>query len=105
MFRIGAIRVGSTLYRLIFADRRGRDALDTALDETLATFRRLDPAEVARLRPLRIDIVAIKKTDSVASLAARMRGTERRLELFRLLNGLDKKNSPAPGRRVKIVVD
>ncbi len=105
VFKIGAIRVGSTLYRMIVADRRGRNALDTALDETLATFRRLDPAEVARLRPLRIDIIAIKKTDSVASLAARMRGTERRLELFRLLNGLDKKNNLAPGRRVKIVVD
>jgi predicted Zn-dependent protease len=105
VFKIGAIRVGPTLYRLIFADRRGGDALEAALNETLATFRRLDPVEVARLRPLRIDIITVKNGDTLASLAARMRGTERRLELFRLLNGLDRKSSLVPGRKVKIVVD
>ena len=105
VFKIGAIRVGPTLYRLIFADRRGGGTLESALNRTLAAFRRLDPAEVARLRPLRIDIVNVKRGDTVASLAARMRGTERRLELFRLLNGLDGESSLAPGRRIKIVVD
>jgi predicted Zn-dependent protease len=105
VFKIGAIRVGPTLYRLIFADRRGGAALEAALNETLATFRRLDPVEVARLRPLRIDIITVKNGDTLASLAARMRGTERRLELFRLLNGLDRKSSLVPGRKVKIVVD
>jgi predicted Zn-dependent protease len=34
-----------------------------------------------------------------------MRGTERHVELFRLLNGLGRRNAPAPGRKVKIVVD
>ena len=105
VFKIGAIRVGPTLYRLIFADRRGSGALEAALNQTLATFRRLDPAEVARLRPLRIDIVTVKNSTTVASLAARMRGTERRLELFRLLNGLDTDSSLVAGRRVKIVID
>jgi len=105
VFKIGAIRVGPTLYRLIFADRRDGSALEAALNQTLATFRRLDPAEVARLRPLRIDIVTVKPGATVASLAARMRGTERRLELFRLLNGLSRQSSLVPGRKVKIVVD
>ncbi len=105
VFKIGAIRVGPTLYRLIFADRRGGGALDVALSQTMASFRRLDPAEVARLRPLRIDVVSVESGDTVASLAARMRGTERRLELFRLLNGLDQQSRLQPGRRIKIVVD
>ena len=105
VFKIGAIRVGSTLYRLIFADRRGGSALEAALGQTLATFRRLDPAEVARLRPLRIDVITVNSGDTVASVAARMRGTERHLELFRLLNGLDRKSTVVPGRKVKIVVD
>lgn len=105
VFKIGAIRVGPTLYRLIFADRRGGGALQVALSQTLATFRRLDPAEVARLRPLRIDIITVKSGDTASSLAARMRGTERHVELFRLLNGLGRRNAPAPGRKVKIVVD
>ena len=105
VFKIGAIRVGPTLYRLIFADRRGGGTLEAALNQTLATFRRLDPAEVARLRPLRIDIVTVKSSTTIASLAARMRGTERRLELFRLLNGLDGEKTLVSGRKVKIVVD
>ena len=103
MFKIGAIRVGPTLYRLIFADRRGSGALASDLNQTLASFRRLNPTQVARLRPLRIDIITVKRGDTIASLAARMHGTERRLELFRLLNGLDGKNTLVPGRRVKIV--
>lgn len=105
VFKIGAIRVGSVLYRLIFADRRGSGALAAALNHTLASFRRLEPVEVARLRPLRIDIITVKRGDTIASLAARMRGTERRLELYRLLNGLEKKSKLVPGRKVKIVVD
>jgi predicted Zn-dependent protease len=34
-----------------------------------------------------------------------MRGTERKLELFRLLNGLGPADEAAPGRKVKLVVE
>jgi predicted Zn-dependent protease len=105
VFRIGAIRVGNSMYRLIFADRSDGALIDQALSDTLSTFRRLRPTEAARLRPLRIDIVRTRAGDTVALLAARMSGTERELELFRLLNGLAPGDAIAPGQQVKLVVD
>ncbi len=105
VFRIGAIRVGGSMYRLIFADRSDGVVIGQALRDTLASFHRLTPAEVARLRPLRIDVVSVRAGDTVGSLAARMQGTERQAELFRLLNSVGPGDALVPGRPVKIVVD
>ena len=88
VFRIGAVKIGGSMYRLIFADRNNGAAIERALAATLASFHRMTPTEVARLHPLRIDIVAVRRGETVGDLAARMQGTERSLELFRLLNGL-----------------
>ena len=104
-FRIGAVRVGPSMYRLIFAERGDGTGIERALRQTLASFRRLSPAEIARLRPLRIDIVTAQPGDTVARLAGRMRGTEQRVALFRLLNGLERSDGVEPGRKYKIVVD
>ncbi|WP_205520867.1 M48 family metalloprotease [Propylenella binzhouense] len=104
-FRIGAVRVGSSMYRMIFADRSSDEAIAAALDETLASFRRLTPQDSARLRPLTIEVVDVKPGDTVASLAARMQGTDRRLELFRLLNGLGEQDVVSPGEKVKLVLE
>ena len=105
VFRIGAVRVGGSMYRLIFADRREGEAIERALAATLATFRRLTPSDIARLRPLRLDVVTVREGDTVGSLAARMQGTDRRLELFRLLNGFNPGDALEPGSKVKIVID
>ena len=50
-FRIGAVRVGDSMYRLIFADRDEGGRIAEALEETLATFRRLGPAEIVAPAP------------------------------------------------------
>ena len=88
VFRIAAVRVGGSMYRIIFADRANEAGIEKALNETLASFHRLTPTDIARLQPLRIDVVTVRPGETVASLAARMQGTERQLELFQLLNGL-----------------
>ena len=105
VFRIGAVRVGGSMYRLIFADRSDGALIDQALQDTFSTFRRLRPAEAARLRPLRIDVVRTRPGDTVALLATRMSGTEGELELFQLLNGLAPGDVIAPGQQVKLVAD
>jgi len=105
VFRIGAVRVGGSMYRLIFADRGDGALIERALHETLATFKRLSPTEVARLRPLRIDLVAVRPGDTPDSLAARMSGVERKLELFRLLNGIGPADALTPGQLVKLIDD
>ena len=105
VFRIGAVRVGGSMYRLIFADRGDGALIERALHETLATFKRLSPTEVARLRPLRINLVAVRPGDTPDSLAARMSGVERKLELFRLLNGIGPADALTPGQLVKLIDD
>lgn len=104
-FRIGAIRLGRSIYRFIFAQRGGSGDIDAALSQTLASFHRLDPAEVARLRPLRIDLVITNPGDTVQSLATRMKGVERGEELFRILNGLSDDEPIGAGRMVKVISD
>jgi predicted Zn-dependent protease len=105
VFRIGAVRIGSSMYRLIFADRSNGAAIDQALAATLGSFHRMSAQDLARLNPLRIDVVKVRAGEDVAHLAARMKGTERKLELFQLLNGLDVDAQVSQGQIVKIVVD
>ncbi len=105
VFRIGVVRVGGSMYRVIYADRSNGAAIQAALDFTLASFRRMAPTEVARLRPLRIDVIAVRDGETVGDLAVRMQGTERKLQLFRLLNGLEPGASLSAGQLVKVVID
>jgi predicted Zn-dependent protease len=105
VFRIGAVRIGSSMYRLIFADRNNGTAIDQALAQTLQSFRRLSAAELARLNPLRIDVLTVGEADSIDALAGKMEGTERKLELFRLLNGISPGDVLVAGQTIKIVVD
>ena len=105
VFRIGAVRIGNSMYRLIFADRSNGPAIDQALASTLGSFHRMSAQDLARLNPLRIDVVKVRAGEDVADLAAKMKGTERSLELFQLLNGLGVDATLSPGQMVKIVVD
>ncbi len=105
VFRIGAVQIGTSMYRLIFADRNNVPLIDRALKETLASFHRMTPAEVAHLKPLAIHVVRVGAADTVASLGARMQGTGRGEELFRLLNELGPSDTLTAGEMVKIVVD
>ncbi len=105
VFRIGAVKIGGSMYRLIFADRSNGATIDTALAATLSSFHRMTQTEIARLHPLRIDIVTVRDGEGVGDLAARMQGTEHSLDLFRLLNGLAPGDAVTAGQLVKVVVD
>ncbi|MGE0424595.1 MAG: M48 family metalloprotease [Reyranellaceae bacterium] len=68
------------------------------------TFRRLNPAERARLRPFRLKVVTVAPGDTPRRLAARMPLGESSLDWFNTLNGLEKGATLRPGQRVKTVV-
>ena len=105
VFRIGVVGVGGSMYRIIYADRNDGAAIQRALESTLASFHRMTPTEVARLRPLRLDVIAAREGETVGDLAVRMHGTERKLQLLRLLNGLEASDSLTTGQLVKVVID
>jgi predicted Zn-dependent protease len=105
--RLVAIRFDAdTIFRFIFltkAEQTG--ALARELQETTYSFRRLTPAEAARLHPQEIRVVAVRAGDSVAKLAAKMPFPDLREQRFRVLNGLNPGDRLTPGEHVKIVVE
>lgn len=104
-FRLAAIRFGTEVYRIIFATRSLTAEADGRFRAAIQTFRRLPQEEANAVKPLRLALVAAEGGASAESLSRRMAGTERPLDLFLLLNGIDRGASLAPGERYKIVVE
>ncbi len=102
-FDITVARAGGKTYRFLTAEPAGGSRLDTVASTVRNSFRELSQADGASLKPLRIRVVQVGAGDTVAALAARMQGTDRKLELFRILNGLTATSQMKPGQRVKIV--
>lgn len=72
-------------------------------DPMFNSFHRITAAEVAKLRPRRIELVTVKSSDTVASLSARMAVEGFQQETFMAMNGLEPGAALKPGRRVKLV--
>lgn len=104
-FRIVVIRLKDATYRFLFANADETTDLKADADQTLASFRRLGRAEKARLKPLSLKIMQVLRGDTVASMAGRMQGVDRRRKLFLILNGVQEGAELRPGSLVKVVVD
>jgi predicted Zn-dependent protease len=104
-FRLFAVRFGSDVYRFIFAAKHMTPEIDRAFRDCVASFRRMSIAESKAARPLRLRVVTVGNGDTVEQLASRMAVSDRRLERFRILNGLEPGVRLNPGDLVKIVVE
>jgi predicted Zn-dependent protease len=62
-------------------------------------------AESKAARPLRLRVVTVGDGDTVEQLASRMAAVDRKLERFRILNGLQPGDRLNAGDLVKIVVE
>src|SRR3546814_3580569 len=65
---------------------------------------RLSASEAAAIRPRVIDVVTVKASDTVQSLAGRMAYADYKLERFLVLNSLSANSQLSTGRKVKLVV-
>lgn len=105
-FDVTVVRSGQKIYRFLTAVPKGDNAaLQATASQLRTTFRRLTAMETANLKPLRIRVVAVKPGDTIQSLSQRMLGTDRKLELFRLLNGMPIGATVNVGDKVKIVAE
>lgn len=104
-FRVAVVRFGSEVYRVIFATRALTAAADARFMDSLQTFRRTEPEDVQRTRPLRLTMVRADENDTAESLSRRMAVPDRPLENFLLLNGMEKAGPVKPGERYKLVVE
>ena len=65
----------------------------------------LTKAQIAAIRPLRLEVIKVRRGDTLYSLARRMAvPVEQRLPLLRVLNQLDADAVLTPGRSLKLVV-
>ncbi|MGB3721562.1 MAG: M48 family metalloprotease [Pacificimonas sp.] len=95
---------GNSAYHFLFLSPANVD--DSAIvSRTAQSFRKLSANEAAQLRPKKIDVVTVKRGDTVSSLAARMAFDNFRVERFRVLNDLEDGKTLQAGSQVKIVVD
>ncbi len=104
-FRLFAVRFGSDVYRFIFATKHMTPEIDRAFRDSVASFRRMSIAESKAARPLRLRLVTVGNGDTVEQLASRMAVADRKLERFRILNGLEPGDRLNPGDLVKLVVE
>ncbi len=104
-FRLFALRFGSEVYRFIFAAKSKTAAIDRSFRESVATFRRMSLKESEQAQPLHLRIVTVGARDTVEKLAHRMAVSDRKLERFRVLNGLSASDRLKPGEKVKMVVE
>ncbi|MBN9070408.1 MAG: M48 family metalloprotease [Rhizobiales bacterium] len=104
-FDIVVVRAGDQVYRLLTAAPSAATNLAEIARSVSGSFRVLSAQEKAALKPLRIKIVTVKPGETVASLAERMVGVDRKLDLLRVLNGLGPGATVSVGDKVKIVSD
>ncbi|BAT57661.1 TPR repeat-containing protein YfgC precursor [Variibacter gotjawalensis] len=103
-FRVYVIRSGSDLYRFVFAAKNRAADVEKVFRESVLTFRRLSNEEIAQARPLRLQVVTVQSGDTAERFAGRM-ATDRPLDRFRVINGLDAGAALTVGEPVKIVVE
>ena len=104
-FDITVIRLKDRIYRFLTAAPRGSSDLEPTASVVRANFKKMSTGEIRSLQPLRVRIVTVAQGDTLGSVAGQMRGVERKVELFRLLNAITPGSVLTPGQRVKIVTD
>ncbi|KQY26038.1 metalloprotease [Rhizobium sp. Root482] len=102
-FDVTVIRIDTQIYRFLTAVPKGASSLEPTANVLKASFRRMTAQEAAALKPLRVRVVTARPGDSLATLSARMMGTDRKLDLFRLINAMQVTSAVRPGDKVKII--
>ncbi len=104
-FRVAVIRLGTDVYRMIFATRQMAPAIDRAFATSIGSFRRIPVAEAKRLRALKIALVTARGGEAPSAYAGSMAVSERGLDVFLLINGLRSSDRLAGGQAYKTVVE
>lgn len=102
-FDVTVIRIDTQIYRFLTAVPKNSPLLEPTAEALRASFRQLTPQEIATLKPLRIRVVTVKPGETIGTLAGRIMGTDRKLDLFRLINALPSTGTVKPGDKVKII--
>ncbi len=103
--RLLAIRVeAGVIYRFLFlSPARMTAELSPGMRQATYSFRRLEKAEAAALKPQRLRVVTVAPGQDIASLAALTTFADYRTDRLLILNGLTGDESPTQGGLFKLV--
>lgn len=104
-FRLAAIRYGTEVYRMIFATRSLTDDLAGQFRASIESFRKIGADEAQAVKPTRVSVITADAGDTPDQLASRMAVTDKPLEFFLLLNGLESPSGFRPGEHYKLVTE
>jgi len=100
------LRIGSEVYRFIYAAKTMTPAVDQSFRASVDSFRRLSLSEIEAAKPLRIKVLAAKPGETAEFLGQhRMAHLDHAVARFRMINGLGASDTLKPGEQVKIVVE
>ena len=99
------VRLNGEVARIIFAARNMTPDLDARFVRSIESFRKLQGGEAQGVRALRLAIARTSGSESAESLARRMGAPGRGIDLFLMLNGLQKGRPLEAGQRYKLVVE
>lgn len=102
-FDVTVVRLQNRIFRFLTAVPKGNADLDRTANILKSSFRTMTPAEAASLKPLRIRVLTVQPGDTISTISSRMMGTDRKLDLFKLINALPAAASLSPGQKVKII--
>ena len=102
-FRLAAVRLGSRIYRLIFAAHTLSEPVDASFLASIRSFHRVTSEESGMARQAHIHIVTGEPGDDAASLARKMSGVADGEVTFLILNGLQGGGATPTGQRYKII--
>ncbi|MEP7316399.1 MAG: peptidase M48 Ste24p, partial [Sphingomicrobium sp.] len=91
-----------TVYHFVMLTRAGTGV--GPVTSLVDSMRKISAQEAAAIRPRVIDVVAVKRGDTVQSLSGSMAYRDYKLERFLSLNNLTANSRMLPGQRVKLVV-
>lgn len=104
-FRLAAVQIGPTVFRLILAAPTNVGDLDRVFRQTLNTLRQINSDEARTISPLHIGIVTASSGETSGEMASRMIVPDRPLERFSALNGVTTSASLRGGERYKIITE
>lgn len=96
IFDITIIRYREFYYRFLTAVPKTNPSALLIARQIAGSFRVLSRNEIRNLRPLRVRTIKVAQGDTIETLANRMQGTDKKIALFRILNGF---SAQAPSRQ------
>lgn len=91
----------SQAFHFVTISQAGKGAIFTPMFNSM---RRISQREANAVVPRRIDVVTVRRGDTIQSLSNRMAYASGKVERFRVLNGLGNSDRLQAGQKVKLVV-